>query len=68
MCHHTLKCVVCERHLFFGCKKKLLWFFLHRKSIIFSCDPKLKPVSYDPILKKGVLIYGHKQKFNFLEK
>lgn len=22
-------------------------------------DPKLKPVSYDPILKKEVLIYGH---------
>ena len=30
----------------------------------FLDDPKLKPVSYDPILKKGVLIYGH----NFLNK
>ena len=25
----------------------------------FLDDPKLKPVSYDPILKNGVLIYGH---------
>ncbi len=24
-------------------------------------DPKLKPVSYDPILKNGVLIYGHNE-------
>ncbi|MEK6859512.1 MAG: 4a-hydroxytetrahydrobiopterin dehydratase [Nanoarchaeota archaeon] len=25
----------------------------------FSCDPKLKPLSHYPILKNGVLIYGH---------
>jgi predicted nucleotidyltransferase len=28
----------------------------------FLDDPKLKLVSYDPILKNGVLIYGHKMK------
>jgi len=25
----------------------------------FLSDPKLKPVSYDPLPKNGVLIYGH---------
>jgi len=25
----------------------------------FLDDPKLKPVSHNPILKNGVLIYGH---------
>jgi len=31
--------------------------------VIFS-DPKLKPVSYDPILKNGVLIYGQNKTFS----
>jgi len=45
MCHHTLKCVVCDRHLFLGCSEMLIHTL---KNVVFANISDIRKIS-----KKG---------------
>ena len=53
-----IKKTMCDKHLFLGCMKKLLWFFLHRKlhKTIFLCS-EIKTIS--DIIKPKLIIYAN---------